>query len=1217
MDSKFNLYTRNNLHDLAFWYSSERKRHPGQFRQEGAFAKDIVVVPTNGMAAWLSQQLVNDGHVVMNFAFPFIQGAIGDMLKANFNGHADYRPELFSPEVLVWRIYGILMREDGGHSALSSYMKMGGPGAAFRELRCFQLSSKLANLYAQYQAFIPDMLHPADGATRNGEDWQLRLWDDLCMMDGEHVVSPAEALMDVLARNPEDVAPLPPITLFGFSAMSPFYLRLLKKLACRTSVNLFYHNICDEFWGDQMAEWERNRQKDAVFAEPDSLELHFQNTLLGNMGMQGRNFFKAIMELDNDVQEHEWHQWIGRGFSSGSVLDAWTGRPEGELPLLAAIQSRIARMSDLPEEGAVAVALAPWDDSLTVHKCFNEMREVEALHDCILKLIKERGYAMNDIIVMAPDIGVFAPAIHAVFDNGQLASHYCISDRSVKGANKIAETFMGILGMGRCRFEVSKVGRLLDSGHLRKRFGFDGDALPRIREWIANAGIRWGKDGVSRKDMGAGAFEEYSWRYGLDRLLLSIAAGTEPASGSDGSAPGFAGLAPVAFEASEDNLNVLSGLCGLFDSLCDFVSLASELHTGLEWCERIKAFLPVFFLADNESGASYGGLAMEIDKLAASLKKAGLGDCTMPFDVARAALASSMERMAPAQPFLNGKITFCSMQPMRSIPCKVIAVLGMDEGEFPRGDEAVGFSLMDKANLMRYYDRARPAEDRYIFLETLLAAQDYLMFFYHGKDDRRLCDYLPATPLAELLEYAGRVRTMPKEPEESKEPIGGIIRKHRLNGFDKECFRKKKDKDPCIKVNGYDGGLRRAFSFNHSYAAIAESALENGQKQPGCTTKLMEGLHGLPPMDPPPYKAVNGALSLDLKELAMFLKGAAGMFLRVRLGYPRPEREKEEMTDFEPFALDRLRTAIQCRRIGKVELEYNVFPDMHDAEDPDKKLGDLYQTLRANCQLPVGEAGKAVFRAEIAESWISDETFRKEWAVQKKENEKDYGCELRDVPVRLPDGLKPFLDNAVFGGPMEAAPEERTLAVKLHGRFASVQGRGLRECFYSKRNGSHIVEPYLCHLMKCACADGEQIETILLWQDGDGTVMPPVSREEARNRLKTIVNLYLAGFSRPLPISKSPRHWLLLQQPKRDKTIQTAICPCSAPRRFPDCAMIWVKTATNFFMSPMKSKTPPRGQRLLRRLQRLSILSLKAISRKLAAAQAHLKERQENDGCRI
>jgi exodeoxyribonuclease V gamma subunit len=89
------------------------------------------------------------------------------------------------------------------------------------------------------------------------------------------------------------------------------------------------------------------------------------------------------------------------------------------------------------------------------------------------------------------------------------------------------------------------------------------------------------------------------------------------------------------------------------------------------------------------------------------------------------------------------------MVPQRAIPFGLVAVLGLNEGEFPRRGADGGLDLMRAAP--RLYDREQRSDDRYLFLETVMSARRMLHFSYLGRAVKDGGARAPAAPLAELL----------------------------------------------------------------------------------------------------------------------------------------------------------------------------------------------------------------------------------------------------------------------------------------------------------------------------------------------------------------------------------------------------------------------------------------------------------------------------------
>lgn len=1130
----FHLYTCNNLEDLAKAYSEARLNDPRRFRTSGVFGKERIAVATRGMGIWLEQALVNKGHVVANVEFPFLRVAINDILRRFKGGGTSYM-DMYEEDVLVWRIYGLLMDEgvmsQDEMAVVRGYLKEtsgaveavgevaadasdSGDASSSYALRCYQLSMMLAQQYYNYMVFVPELLHPELGSgetvignERNG--WQLVLWNALAGQTGGE--TPARTLLEFLKAKGSALQKLgyTPLSFFGISAMPAYFLKILKKVSTVTDVNFFYLNYCDEFWGDVKSDWERRRKDVSGFDDVhETLDEHYNNTLLGNFGLQGRRFFNAVMELDNDIEEN----WVE---TSHDMEDSC-----GEKTLLRELQDSVRQNRN----AEMVLPLAADDDSVTIHNCFNMTRQIEVLQDRLLKLLEKScegdgpRLALNDIIVMAPNIGDFAASIHAVLDKGPLKGRYCISDRSVRTVNTLSGAWLTLMKLPQSHLEFSRVSSLLETRALRNRFGFDEEDSVRVREWLQKAGACHG-------DMSNGS-EEFTWRRGLDRLLLKLAVDA-PAIGDELSDVGFGGLLPVDFSTSGDNMQLLGGLCGLYDALSNFVTEVNRgARSGVAWCDFLRSQREVFFRADSECAEDYAGLGRALSVIEKGLTAAGLDELTVPFDVISTALSGLLQRPAQGEPFLNGKITFCSLMPMRGIPRRVIALLGMDTGAFPRSDEQVGFSLLAPPsggagvkgdyNLLSYYDRSRSVEDRYTFLEAMMSAQEHFMMFYNGTCDKYLKPLPASSPLTELLEYAGRFRSGVKE---------GIVVKHGLNGFDASSFRRG--------GGAGAGGIREHFSYSKSDHDIAMLGSVCGE------LARWRDSFVLPFPEPLPFTVLERksdkhvVLEMRLEELERYLKDASGVYLRTRLGFPWKEWEEEPASDYEVFEVGALEASKIKRAVGSLQRGKSI-PWLGNETTENEDIRKLYRVLQADGQLPIGDMGRMELMSLQKDAWIPEETFRNELATQENSDAQEYDMLLEDVPLALPREVTELL------GDVDVSPLGR-IDVRLRGRFKSWSGTdgkvGIRSCPWSK-NEHHCISLYLRHLMLCvATGSKDMVESKLLQDVSEKTQMMnsdvnveaggkssderTFDASSPEDRLKKLVGVCILGHLLPLPLYRS------------------------------------------------------------------------------------------------
>lgn len=1063
MSPIFHLYTCNNLTDLARCYVHHRRQNPRGFMPDDLFVPEQVTVPTKGMAVWLEQFLVQHNEIVINLQFPYIRDKVNELLNGHFQADPDFHPELFTPAVMTWRIMALLKQSPRDFPALEHYLQAKAADAGESpDLRRYQLALRIAQVFDQYIVYKPDMLR--DDAWPEGNGWQQPLWHRLCQHDGRKISSPADKIVAFLHQNNDQLPQnLPPQTVFGVSIMSPVFLNFFKKLSRTTEVHFFYLNPCDEFWADQKSRWSR-----AAVTEPDELDEHFENTLLGDFGQQGRQFFQAILELDNDIDERTWE---GTPETADAGSDPDQGSPAPASTLLGRIQHAIrTRTTPAP------APLADQDDSITVHNCHHALRQVEILHDHLLALLKTHPYRFNDILVMAPDIAQYAITIQAVFDQGPLHNCYAIGDRSVRHANRLAEAFLSILEISASRYELSRILKLLETPALCRRFHFTDKDILTLRSWFGACRIRWGIDAEDRRKIINVPFANYSWRQGLDRLLLGLALEKD-----DDAAPALGQIQPLNLADSNENMVLLGNFCAFLNRLRQFAEDTEKPHAITEWQTILGRLLEDFFAADSASVSDYGLMRQTVADLCTAVAHSEYQPEPIPFPVIKAALSGAVESAAPYSPFLNGKITFCSLVPMRGIPCKVIAMLGMDEDQFPRTVANPGFNLI--AEELESTFRSRQLEDRYLFLEALLSARDKLLFYFRGQDEHRRRDYLPSTAITELLDFAQKITTTPNLDDT-------LVRKHRLQGFDPHYFGLH-----TLPARGF---LRQAFSFHAPNARVAAIIGQPTATPPNTEDIRKYSYHRL---DLPPELLTETPQTLDvtLAELEKFFANPSQAFLVRRMGFPSPEWDDDNVSDFEPFRLDQLEETVAVRVLARKLRENNTFPDFAD-----KSTNQAYNDLLARNVIPVGDLGWFVFQIMQQKAWIADPAFRQAWREQKKhcltvtfaDVPQDLSALLVTEPPTTPLPRRPV----ILTGNVEAAPDQS----------------GITGCCFSNPNGKHLIRFYLRHLLLAATGGGNSSSRLL----GRKTVLslPSLDQDTAGQHLRNLLTCFLAGHHQPLPI---------------------------------------------------------------------------------------------------
>lgn len=786
---------------LAAALEAELPRNPLQAQ--------TVVVAHPGLRRWLLGELarrpgVRGGHgIAANFAmilpWEWLERAARSTL-----GDAALVGGPYRREFLRWPIFRALPALQSAQ--LDAYL-----AGAEGERRRFQLAEHLAGVFTQYLVYRPDWVLAWEHGQAPGEHWQATLWRAVqAAIAVPHRARRQRALCQALAaRGDGDDAPL---HIFGVSHLPPDILTALNALATRRCVHVYFPDPCREYWADL-------RSRRAVLKlQGDAEALYYEvgHPLLVSLGRMAQDFCVVLDDLDARIERDTLDEAepLAGGDSLLARLQASIRCCQPDLvgPDLVDTDRLAAATRAKVENAALSARLLALrcDASLRVHACHTRLRELEALKDALLRALADDVTVQHrDIVVMAPDIAAYAPYLPAVFgpvarydaDPGHLPWH--LADVGLARTHPVLGAFVCLLDLAESRFGVSDVLDFLDVPAVARRFGIDGDSRETLERWLRRARIAWGLDADMKAQAGAAPIAANSWQFGFDRMYAGLLVG-ESAELVDGILP-LEGIAGSAVEA----LGQLDRLLGELRRARGGFATARPLANWSDW---LLDLIDAIFQADPRDDAEQSALdslRRLVAELATQADAAGR-DTALPWHVARDALRGALDGVAERQPFLLGGVTFCGLVPQRSIPFRIVALIGMNEGEFPRASGDAGLNRMLAAP--RRGDRDARSEDRYLFLEALMSARDRLHISYIGEGVRDAKPRNPASPLAELLQFLDVQHGLPADADT---PRPWLLH-HPLQPFDARYYRYDND-------DAGDGTPRhdpRLFSFARTFADL-------------------------------------------------------------------------------------------------------------------------------------------------------------------------------------------------------------------------------------------------------------------------------------------------------------------------------------------------------------------------------------------------------------
>jgi exodeoxyribonuclease V gamma subunit len=1051
-----------------------------------SLAPETILIPQPSLRQWLSQALAERFGVAANLDLLTPSEFVWRLLHAaNDTPLPESSP--WDRERLHWRAYALLERSDAQAlpPALRRYLRHhdtrdGDAGA--RALARYDLAGKVAAAFERYQAYRRDWLEAWEHG-QDRDDWQAALWRAL--RETTEIPHRAALIGAWLARYDRrearaNAASAPPglpsrLSAFGTMHVSPDVLRMLAVAGQWCALDFYLPTPSAEYWGDVESLRERLR-RDGADAIPQALaDLQRDNPLLSAWGSGGRDILASVFSYEIVQPQTELERFVDSGRDT----------------LLHRLQHDILHRA--------APRAEPWsrhDVSVQIHACHSKFREIEILHDRLRAMLDNDRFdpplQPREIAVMAPEIAEYLPLARAVFGgldpNDPRYIPFTLADRPQTQAHALIAWFLALLELSDAPLRVGAFRDVIAYPPVMQCMGLSQDDLARLDAWFAAAGIRWGEDAAARERAGVGHWREYSFDFGFERLLAGYAAGDDASlDTSDGAAI----IAPYS-ELEGGDAETLDRALEVYARLRALASWMREPHPAAQWRQRLsEAVLGLIGASaqDNAEAQARRWLLDALDAFAEHAADAG----PLVSAVVREALRVQLSQASMHQPWLAGGVVFSGMVPLRTVPFRVICLLGLDAEAYPRREPGQDVDrLVDAVQgrvPRRLGDRSVRDDDRFLFLQLLCAARDTFYLSYGGRDARDDRALEPAGPVAELLDA---IESMDGGCIDSKSNVNSNASAKSL-------------REHCTLEHPLQPFSRRAFGDGGS--ETSSSGLADEPRRFSYRDEWRIDTQNGAPVASPPFLSDNlpprNAANADAPEdaptrdaLQAFFSNPARAWLSARLGLrlPRSETALEEREPLGDDALQRYRTIMALLRDDAARAQDNI-------DDPHAR-NELQRDLRARGILAPGRDGEhaledalpltqALVRAtrelrvganadeEISASTPVDFAFRDVW------RDTDGACVRLQPEAGKLDGkrrLRAWLDHL--------------LLASIHGANARTVLIGEGEAkASSKRETANAAPP---------------VESV---------AFENVGVDDARARLRGVMALWREGQARPLPFA--------------------------------------------------------------------------------------------------
>ena len=759
------------------------------------FTADLVAVHSRGIERWIAQRLAHrlgtgtsDDGIAANIDFPFpatiVHRAIASVASETTSNRAasdragtdrpagdddPWRPDVLAFTILdLWDTGGlddVDLAGFGHHVATDRH----------RRLPAFRHAAELLDSYQQHR---PEMVRAwaawdGTGAAPDGRGgtlphhlgWQPRLLQVLRERIGDTRAELTARAAAALRAGTGPVEGLPPrISVFALTALAAGHFEILDALTDRLDVHAYLLHPSPHAW-------EQDRPVAARAPGPGEPRPLRSATPLARTG------HALVTGWGRDSRELQL--LLGdRGVDDPLDDDALTtDRPTPAAPahLLQRMQADIAANVEHP--GATPWHLATDDVSVQVHAAHGLHRQVEVARDAILAaLADDDDLEPRDIVVMTPDVETFAPLVSAAFgaaatpDSGIPDLRVRLADRSLRVANPLMVCLGQVLAMADGRFEAGQVIELLRRDPVRARFDLSEDDVDLLDDLVADAQVKWGLDGDHRRQHGLRT-PVNTWRAGLDRLIAGLVAPDHVVA---------AHVVPLD-SSSIDPVTVgrLAEYLARLDHVQHTLAGDDDGRPMQEW--RTALVEAADLLLTTDPGTRWQ--RWQLDTVLAEVAAAAL-DSRTPITLreVRDLLDDRLGGRPSRTNHQTGDLTVCSLVPMRTVPFRVVVVIGLDDGSWPRHRTRAGDDILGVAPVVG--DRDPASEDRQLLLDALMAARDQFIITHRGAHQATNQPVPPSVAVSEFLDVVDATATTADGSPARKM----IVTRHPLRAADVRTF---------------------------------------------------------------------------------------------------------------------------------------------------------------------------------------------------------------------------------------------------------------------------------------------------------------------------------------------------------------------------------------------------------------------------------------------
>lgn len=576
-----------------------------------------------------------------------------------------------------------------------------------------------------------------------------------------------KVLKNINERRVKPDFPPNPLFFVAFNNIPYFYLEFLKEISNFIDIN-FYFLI------------------PSILNKNNILNFESRSYLLNFCFIKQKSFIKDFISFFPDNNYFEDYNYNNFNNSSKST------KSDKILDLFSLNKTLLKRYQEFIKFSTTKsyqdLYIDDLDESIQIFANYTELRELEVIKDKILDILsKNIDFKYDDVIVMAPDLTKYYPYIETVFTLQDPSLPVYIVDINDKNYHKFFKLIEILFELLSNNFNKKDLINLLTSEIIMKKFEFDEKDIEIFLSFFND--YLWGVDYEDiinyfgnilekKNESVAGVFDFY-----IEAIFLSNTIGYV-SSNSYYNSNAFieydGRIISLNTEIEGNFINIVNKIHYVYNLLLKFYKFSKSSHKMSEYIEFLEQFFE-YFIPDIED--YHKTLIYFRNKIIDFLNPVSEKEFTVNFEIFKKIILNYLKNYQYSRGWTPGRILFSNMVSLRNIPSKVIAIIGLNDSEFPSDMVKYSFDLtgIDEKS----WDRNVRESDKYLFLESILSAKDYLLLSYIGKNPINNKNIAPSILIRILLEDINSNILSKKNLEPQFMPIQPFSKKYYFKNYEK------------------------------------------------------------------------------------------------------------------------------------------------------------------------------------------------------------------------------------------------------------------------------------------------------------------------------------------------------------------------------------------------------------------------------------------------